>query len=100
MLDQRGHTITTAQYYGPNDVIGEIDRSTNNTNSFGGSLQGTSKDKIFGLNNIFIGGASIDHGEVKATSNAELGTINTQNWRCHGQWGVHHLSARPRALSM
>ena len=80
VLDQRGHTITTAQYYGPNDVIGEIDRSTNNTNSFGGSLQGTSKDKIFGLNNIFIGGASIDHGEVKAASNAELGTINAQNW--------------------
>ena len=43
-------------------------------------MQGTSKDKIFGLNNIFIGGASIDHGEVKATSSAELGTINTQNW--------------------
>jgi len=80
VLDQRGHTINTAQYYGPNDVIGEIDRSTNDTNSFGGSLQGTSKDRIFGLNNIFIGGASIDHGDVKATSNAELGTINTQNW--------------------
>ena len=80
VLDQRGHTITTAQYYGPNDVIGEIDRTTNNTNSFGGTLQGTSKDKLFGLSNIFIGGASIDHGDVKSTSNAELGTLNTQNW--------------------
>jgi iron complex outermembrane receptor protein len=80
VLDQRGHTITTAQFYGPDQTIGEIDRSTNNTNSFGGALQGTSKDRIFGLNNIFIGGASLDHGDVKATSNAELGTLNTQNF--------------------
>ncbi len=80
VLDQRGHAITTAQYYGPNDVIGEIDRTTNDTNSFGGSLQATSKDKIFEHNNILIAGASLDHGDVKSTSNAELGTINTQNW--------------------
>ena len=78
--DQSGRTITTAQYYGPNDVIGEIDRTTNNTNSFGGSLQGTNKENVLGHNNIFIGGASIDHGDVKSTSNAELGTLNTQNF--------------------
>ena len=79
VTNRSGNQILTGRY-GPNDVIGEIDRTTNNTNSYGGSLQTTSKDKFFGLNNIFIGGASIDHGEVKATTTAELGTINTSNW--------------------
>ena len=80
VLNQKGQTITTAQYYGPNDTIGETDRSTNNANSFGTTLQATDKDRIFGHNNIFIAGASVDHGYVKSTSNAELGTLNTQNW--------------------
>jgi iron complex outermembrane recepter protein len=79
-LNQRGQTITTAQYYGPNDTIGETDRSTNNANSFGTTLQATDKDNIYGHNNIFIAGASVDHGFVKSTSDAELGTLNTQNW--------------------
>ena len=78
MLDQRGRTITTAQFYGPNNVIGEIDRTTNNTNSYGGSLQATSKDKLFDHGNIFIAGGSVDHGDVKTTSSAELGTINSR----------------------
>jgi iron complex outermembrane recepter protein len=78
--DQFGRTITTAQHYGPNAVIGEIDRSSNNTNSYGGSLQATSKDKLIGHDNIFIAGGSLDHGNVTAKSRAELGTINTENW--------------------
>ncbi len=78
--DQSGRTITTAQYYSPNDVIGEIDRSSNNTNSYGGSLQTTSKDKLIGHDNIFIAGASLDYGYVKAASKAELGMIDTQNF--------------------
>ncbi len=84
VLDQRGRTIATAQYYGPNDVIGEIDRTTNNTNSYGGSLQATSKDKLFDHGNIAIAGGSIDHGDVKTTSSAELGTINLQNFNITG----------------
>jgi iron complex outermembrane recepter protein len=80
LRDQFGRTITISDHWRPNDVIGEIDRTTNDANSFGGSLQATSKDRLFGLNNIFIGGASIDHGDVRTTSSAELGTINTSNW--------------------
>ncbi len=79
VTDQFGKQIPTA-IYGADQTIGEIDRSTNNTNSYGASLQATDKDKLFGLNNIFIAGASIDHGEVKSTTSAELGTLNTQNW--------------------
>ncbi len=79
VTNQFGKQILTG-IYGPNDTIGEIDRSYNDTNSYGASLQGTDKDKLFGLNNIFIAGASIDHGDVKTGTSAELGTLNTQNW--------------------
>jgi iron complex outermembrane recepter protein len=84
VLDQHGKMVTTAQYYGPNDTIGEIDRSSNTATSFGGSIQAAGKEKLFGLPNIFIVGASADHGEVKTTSIAELGTINTGNWTIPG----------------
>ncbi len=79
VLDQFGKQIPTG-IYSQYQTIGEIDRSTNNTNSLGASLQATDKDKVLGLSNIFIAGASIDHGDVKSTSNAELGTLNTQDW--------------------
>ncbi len=80
-LDQHGHQINTNQYYPlGTETIGEIDRSTNNTNSYGASLQAADKDTLFGLKNIFIAGASVDRGFVKSTSDAELGTLNTQNW--------------------
>ncbi len=78
VLNQFGKQVLTG-IYGPNQTIGEIDRSTNGTNSLGASLQATDKDKVFGLGNIFIAGASIDHGNVQADSAAELGTLNTQN---------------------
>jgi iron complex outermembrane recepter protein len=80
VLDQHGNTITTANYYKSTDTIGEIDRSTNNTNSYGASLQATDKDTLLGFKNLFIAGMSVDHGDVKSTTNAELGTVNTQNW--------------------
>jgi outer membrane receptor protein involved in Fe transport len=80
VLDQHGNQILTGNYYGPNDTIGEIDRSTNNANSYGTSLQATDKDTLFGFKNLLIAGASLDHGEVKTTSSAELGAVNTQDW--------------------
>ncbi len=83
-LDQQGKTIATAKYYGPNDTIGELDYTTNNTNSYGTALQATDKEKLFGLDNIFIAGGSVDHGDVKSTSIAELGTLNTQNFTVTG----------------
>ncbi len=84
ITNQFGQTIRTGALYGPNDTIGEIDRTTNDTNSFGGTLQGTSKAPLFGHNNIFIGGASLDHGNVTATTTAELGVLNTQNYVVSG----------------
>ena len=77
VTDQFGKQVLTG-IYGPGATIGEIDYTTNNTTSYGTALQATDKDKLFGLNNIFIAGASVDHGDVKSTSIAELGTLNTQ----------------------
>ena len=77
VTDQHGKQVLTG-IYGPGATIGEIDYTTNDTTSYGTALQATDKDKLFGLNNIFIAGASVDHGDVKSTSIAELGTLNTQ----------------------
>ncbi len=79
--DQSGNPITVGKYYpNPTDTIGEIDYTTNNTTSYGTALQATNKEKLLGLDNIFVAGASVDHGEARTTSIAELGTINTQNF--------------------
>ncbi len=88
VTDQSGNTIPTGKYYGPNATVGEIDFSTNNTNSYGATLQATDKDKLFEHNNIFIAGASVDRGYAKTTSDAELGTLDTQNWVITGN-GVY-----------
>ena len=79
-VKDRRNQVPTGKVYGPNATIGEIDYTTNNTTSYGTALQATDKEKLFGLNNIFIAGASVDHGDVKSTSIAELGTLNTQNF--------------------
>jgi iron complex outermembrane receptor protein len=84
VTDQHGNQVLTGKYYGPNATIGEIDYTTNNTTSYGTALQATDKEKVLGLDNIFIAGASVDHGDVKATSIAELGTLNTQNFTVTG----------------
>jgi iron complex outermembrane recepter protein len=80
ITNQFGGQVLTGRYYRPDDTIGEIDRTSNDTNSYGGTLQGTSKVPFYGHNNIFIGGASYDHGNVTATTTAELGLLNTQNF--------------------
>jgi iron complex outermembrane recepter protein len=84
ITNQFGGQVLTGRHYGPNDTIGELDRTSNDTNSYGGTLQGTSKVPFYGHNNIFIGGASLDHGNVTATTTAELGLLNTQNFVVSG----------------
>jgi iron complex outermembrane recepter protein len=57
-------------------VLGEIDRTWTNTNSFGGSLQAASSEKLFGHDNNFVVGASIDRGLVQFSTTSELATIS------------------------
>jgi iron complex outermembrane recepter protein len=52
--------------------LGEIDRNWVSTNSYGGSLQATYKGQVFGHDNHFVVGASIDHGRTQFTGTSEL----------------------------
>jgi iron complex outermembrane recepter protein len=56
-------------------VFGEIDRTRTAANSFGGSLQATSTQRVFEHDNHFVVGVSLDRGRVQYTGNSELGTI-------------------------
>jgi iron complex outermembrane receptor protein len=62
------------------NVLGEIDRAWTATNGYGGSLQATSTEKAFGRDNHLVVGTSLDRGRVQFTSNAELGTINADQF--------------------
>jgi iron complex outermembrane receptor protein len=67
----------------PNTAIGEIDRNQTSSNSYGGSLQATNTDQLFGHNNHFVVGASLDHGRTKFQTSSELGTVD-QNFFVNG----------------
>ena len=59
-----------------NSALGEIDRNWTNSNSFGGSLQATSTSQLFGHDNHFVVGTSIDRGHTQFQTTAELGTVD------------------------
>ena len=61
-------------------VLGEIDRTWTTSNSFGGSVQAASSDKVFGHDNNFVVGISVDRGLVQFSSTSELGTINANQF--------------------
>jgi iron complex outermembrane receptor protein len=63
----QGHTIP----------IGENDFEAIRTVTVGGSAQATSTADLFGLENHFTTGATIDHSGTDFQSSAELGTINS-----------------------
>ena len=56
--------------------LGQIDRTWTTSNSFGGSLQATSTSQLFGHDNHFVVGMSLDRGRVDFKGNSELGTID------------------------
>jgi iron complex outermembrane recepter protein len=58
--------------------IGENDREAIRSVTVGGSLQATYTGRVFGHDNNFVFGASIDHGVTDFQSSAELGIINSQ----------------------
>ncbi|MGJ4952064.1 TonB-dependent receptor [Bradyrhizobium sp. HKCCYLS20291] len=57
-------------------ALGQIDRNTVKTSSYGGSLQATSTTQLFGHDNHFVVGASVDHGNTNFQATSELGTID------------------------
>ncbi len=70
-----GQTVPNAGLLG-SSILGEIDRTWTSTNSFGGSLQAASSEKLFGHANTFVVGASIDRGLVQFSTTSEVATIS------------------------
>jgi iron complex outermembrane recepter protein len=74
-----GGTVPATGLLG-SSVLGEIDRTWTSTNSFGGSLQAASSEKLFGHDNNLVVGMSVDRGLVQFTTTSELGTINADQF--------------------
>jgi outer membrane receptor protein involved in Fe transport len=64
-----------ANPFDPNAVLGENDRTTTHSTTTGFSLQATNTDRLFGHNNHFVIGGSLDYSVTRFTASAELGTI-------------------------
>ena len=62
--------------FSASQIIGENDRTTTSTNTFGATLQATDTDKIFGMENRFTVGTSFDRSVTHFGSSAELGYVN------------------------
>jgi iron complex outermembrane recepter protein len=58
-------------------IAGSIDRTQTNAVTVGGTVQAASSDKLFGRENQFVVGASLDHGDVRFKAASELGTIGS-----------------------
>ena len=79
LITTTGQTVPATGVLGTS-VLGEIDRTWTATNSFGGSGQAATSERIFGHNNNFVAGVSIDRGLVQFSSTSELGTINANQF--------------------
>ena len=56
-----------ANPFGPNAVLGEIDRTTTHSTTTGVSLQATNTDRLFGHDNRFVVGTSFDYSVTHFT---------------------------------
>jgi outer membrane receptor protein involved in Fe transport len=61
--------------FAPGATLGEIDRTTTRTTSVGATVQATNTDPLWGHDNHFVIGGSLDYGITDFSASAELGTI-------------------------
>src|SRR6516225_1160054 len=76
LITTTGQTIPNSGALGFPNILSEIDRTWTATNSFGGSVQASSAEKVFGHENNFTIGLSVDRGLVQFATTSELGTDN------------------------
>lgn len=57
------------------EVLGSIDKTAQDADSYGVALQAAEKARLFGLRNHFVVGGSYDHGHVAYQASSELGTF-------------------------
>ena len=75
VLDQNGNPVPSTNAAGV-AYSSEIDRTSIDSDSYGGSLQAVNKDRLFGRPNQFLVGVSLDHGVTSYQTSAEFGTID------------------------
>lgn len=63
---------------GGNTIIGQNDYESIHSQTWGGSLQFTSSEKLFGLGNAFAVGATIDASETQFFSGTEIGVMGPE----------------------
>jgi iron complex outermembrane receptor protein len=80
LITTGGATVPAAGTLAAPSILGEIDRTWTNTNSFGGSAQVASSADLFGHGNNFVLGLSVDRGLVQFSTTSELGTINADTF--------------------
>jgi iron complex outermembrane receptor protein len=73
-------TVPNSGALGFPNVLGEIDRTWTTTNSFGGSVQAATSEKLVGHENNFTIGLSVDRGLVQFSTTSELGTVNANQF--------------------
>jgi iron complex outermembrane receptor protein len=61
----RGQTLPNSGALGFPNVLAEIDRTWTTTNSFGGTVQAATSERLFGHNNNLTIGLSVDRGLVQ-----------------------------------
>jgi iron complex outermembrane receptor protein len=71
ILDQNGVSIP----FTAGAIYGSLDRTYTDTGSLGGTAQLVGDAPLFGLNNYFTAGASIDHSAIGFRSTSTLGQI-------------------------
>ncbi len=79
LITTGGQTVPSSGFLG-SSVLGELDRTWTNTNSFGGSVQAASSEKLFGHGNNFTVGVSVDRSLTQFSTTSELGTVNANQW--------------------
>ncbi|MGA8612920.1 MAG: TonB-dependent receptor [Xanthobacteraceae bacterium] len=80
LITTSGATVPATGALAAPSILGEIDRTWTNTNSFGGSAQVASSADLFGHGNNFVLGLSVDRGLVQFSTSSELGTINANTF--------------------
>ena len=80
LVTTTGQEVPNSGALGSPNVLGEIDHTWTTTNSFGGSVQAASSEQVFGHDNNFTVGLSVDRGLVQFTTTSELGTVNADQF--------------------
>jgi outer membrane receptor protein involved in Fe transport len=64
-----------ANPFAPDATLGEIDRTRTRSTSVGATLQATNTDALWGHDNHFVVGGSLDYGVTGFSASAELGVV-------------------------